>query len=278
MLIAMSEGGVFSNPNDTDPIAPLPLLRRPPGGGPFEPGSAGPRGPQGLLQGAMRWSTLARTRCPQIRGVVIDDFWSNMARPGAVPPPPPPPPGVACPTCPTRLPHGYGYSATAGTFCCRWPAQGHCVAPAGMPAIAPCCLVPGMSKGCQGLERCGVNPHNYSCAGRGGLTLSEMDELKAALLGHPVLPSGLVDRSAPAVTPWLKLFVVTYNHDIVALAQSPLVPNKVVDGVSFWISGPEQVQLHRNLTGLVAELRALLPPVFPIFTGAYVTYSSIGYM
>ena len=68
MLVAASEGGVFSNVNDTDLYEPLP---------PCGNEQACPRGPAGMLQGAARWSELARTRCPQIAGLIIDDFWSN---------------------------------------------------------------------------------------------------------------------------------------------------------------------------------------------------------
>ena len=66
MLIAPTEGGVFNNPNDTDILHPLPLFKRTPHG-PI-PGSAGPRGAAGLLQGAARWSALAKN-CSQITGV-----------------------------------------------------------------------------------------------------------------------------------------------------------------------------------------------------------------
>ena len=68
MLIAPTEGGVFSNPNDTDVLHPLPVFQRN-ASGPI-PGSAGPRGAAGLLQGAARWSALA-SKCAQITGVRI---------------------------------------------------------------------------------------------------------------------------------------------------------------------------------------------------------------
>lgn len=74
MLIAASEGGIFSNPNDTDTYTPLPMLTRGPDRK-FIPGSAGPLGPGGLLQGAARWSKLAQSDCAVVAGVVIDDFW-----------------------------------------------------------------------------------------------------------------------------------------------------------------------------------------------------------
>ena len=90
MVIAASEGGTFNNPKDTDLWKPFNLTRR--GQKP------GPLGATGMLQGAARFSTLARTFCPQIDGIVIDDFWSNYK--GGGPPEPPPPP-----TPPTRPPH-----------------------------------------------------------------------------------------------------------------------------------------------------------------------------
>ena len=52
MLVGPSEGGAVSNANDTDLWEPLPLLRRV--SGRMAPGSAGPRGPAGVLQGAAR--------------------------------------------------------------------------------------------------------------------------------------------------------------------------------------------------------------------------------
>jgi len=67
MLIPHSGGGTFNNTNDTGQWSPLNHTR------------PGPDGPAGMLQGAARWSTLARTFCPQIGGVVIDGpFWANF--------------------------------------------------------------------------------------------------------------------------------------------------------------------------------------------------------
>ena len=110
MLIAHSEGGVYNNPNDTDIWNPLPTCAR------NGCGKTSPRGAARMLQGAARFSALARMpgACPQIAGVVIDDFWSNYS------PEPPPKPTANCPSCPTSHPHGYG-SYTAGYYCCAWP-------------------------------------------------------------------------------------------------------------------------------------------------------------
>ena len=68
----------------------------------------------------------------------------------------------------------------------------------------------------------------------------------------------------------------------------------VVDGLSVWISGPHQDSLYANLTALVRQIRTILGGAptnkqtnaalgpnntrFPIYTGGYVTYSSIGWM
>ena len=35
---------------------------------------------------------------------------------------------------------------------------------------------------------------------------------------------------------------------------------------------------HANLTALVHEVRSKLPPLFPLYTGGYLVYSSIGWM
>jgi hypothetical protein len=156
LLTPPSEGGVFSNTNDTGAV---PVPHRP----------TGPLGRPGLLQGAARWSELARTSCPQIAGVVIDDFWSNY--PSSTNPPnhPHPPSETRCPACcqaaaacresvcPADRPHLYGHVAT-GLYCCRWPApvHGHCAPPDGVvqPSHPPCCLCPGTELGCQGEAQC----------------------------------------------------------------------------------------------------------------------------
>jgi hypothetical protein len=85
-----------------------------------------------------------------------------------------------------------------------------------------------------------------------------------------VSKDGVVDHSAAEVTPWLKLFVVTYNPDIPKLANQPLIDNGIVGGISFWISGPEQVNDHAELRTWVGQVRSALPPAFPVFTGGCV--------
>jgi hypothetical protein len=203
MLIAHSEGGTFNNANDTDLWNPLPVCES-------TSKSCDPRGAAGMLQGAARWSTLAREHCPQIAGVVIDDFWGNFVS-EAVPPPAP-----DCPVCPESNPHGYGYES-AGYFCCTWPLDksGHCERPAGAkpaPFVADCCLWPGTKKGCQFAVKCPNNPTNSTpCAFHGGaLGIKQMEDVHAALLGKALLADGSgVDHSSRATTPHLKIYVVT---------------------------------------------------------------------
>ena len=278
MLIAHSEGGVFSNSNDSSLWQPLNLTQRgrsPPSGG-----------PAAMLQGAARWSTLSRTFCPQIDGVVIDDFWSNYRGGGSpVPNPPPGPPGK-CGKCPADKPHMYG-NAGAGFYCCTWPVVGgHCTKPKGGHAGGGCCVFSGSEEKCQHDKRCGTNPSNWDLcsyptptpapppsSSMQGLTFDHMKDLKAALQGKVLHPNGTVDHNSPALTPHLKLFVVTYDHQIASLG-SDLVAKKVVDGASFWISGPSQRHIASELTALVAKARAVTDktdPNFPIFTGGYVT-------
>ena len=75
----MVAGGVWNNPNDTDPLAPLPVARadRP-----------DPRGPMGILQAAARFSALARGPCPQVAGLIVDDFFKKYTPEGMPPPVP----------------------------------------------------------------------------------------------------------------------------------------------------------------------------------------------
>ena len=104
-----------------------------------------------------------------------------------------------------------------------------------------------------------------------------MRDIKAALAGKTVMPDGTVDYKSPSLTPHLQLFVVTYDQDLPALNHSVLVEEGIIDGLSFWIGGPEQRHIHAQLSTLVRQARAMLPADFPIFTGGYITYSSIGW-
>ena len=283
MLIAGSEGGAFSNLNDTALLAPLPLCR--------SDMSECPRGRAGMLQGAARFSELARTRCPQITGVIIDDFWTNL-NPNA--PPAPPPSNSSCAACPANASHVYG-SFFGGFFCCPWlPTGGHCVKPPDVSPLRPrsrleCCLFPGFGSGtysgCQGLPRCGTNPTNATpCGQTRPLSPADMADLKAALQGKPLLPGGgvsgtaAVNHSAPALTPQLQLLAVTYEGQISLLANQSLIERQILDGVSFWISGPHQNARYANLTRYVAKCRELLGPTRPVLTGGYLTHSHTGWL
>ena len=265
MVIANTEGGIFSNPNDTDPFVPLAPSRS----------HSDPRGQSGMLQGAARWSALSRTFCPQIAGIVVDDFWTNFD-PNAPPPSPPP---AECVECPSKgRTHMYG-TMYGGFYCCAWPATGgHCEAPPGVPAQSSCCLFPGYKEGCQSLDRCGNNPKNVTpCGAQRPLNVAAMRDLKAALAGKELLPDGTVNHSSPVTTPHLRLMAVTYDVQIPKLNSSVLIKEGLVDAISYWIEGPRQRTLHANLTSMVKEMRAALGPTFPIYTGGYVTYSSIGW-
>jgi hypothetical protein len=263
MIIGHSEGGVLNNPNDTDVFNPLPV------------NSQKPNGSAGILQGAARWSALARTYCPQIQGIVVDDFWSNYVEDA----PPPSPPAKDCPSCPAARPHMYG-SFFAGFFCCKWPATGHCTPPAGQKGEAPCCVAPGDHSGCQGVERCGNNPKNATpCGAAPPINLAEMREIKAALSGKQLLPSGKVNHSSSATTPHLKLMAVTYVSQIETSLRPPqrLLSEGIVDAISFWMGGQDQRMLHRNLTSFVRTIRRYVGPAVPIITGGYIRYSSVGW-
>lgn len=104
-----------------------------------------------------------------------------------------------------------------------------------------------------------------------------MKDIKAALMGKELQPDGSVNHSSVATTPHLKLFVVTYQMQVNCFQNQKLVNEDIVDGISFWISGPLQRSMHSNLTALVGQLRNYVGSSFPIFTGGYVTYSSIGW-
>ena len=102
MLLAHTEGGTVNQPNDTDLWVPA---KQP-----------------GLVQGAHRFSEMAKSgACPQLRGVVIDDFLGNYV--GG-----PRNSTAWCARCPRSAPHIYGGRAR-GVFCCPWPAKAHCTAP-----------------------------------------------------------------------------------------------------------------------------------------------------
>ena len=130
MIIAFTEGGIYSNPNDTDVYNPL--------------------WPAAMLQGAARWSK-NRSIVSSHRRHCDRRLLGNYA--------PPSPPGP-CAQCPSKSPHPYG-SLSAGVYCCPWPVwhKRRCIKPPSAAAASSpeCCLFPGFSALCQGRPRCGVN-------------------------------------------------------------------------------------------------------------------------
>ena len=263
MLLAHSEGGLVNVPNDTDVWRP-----------------ATPHA--GLVQGAARWSTIARTSCPQVQGVVIDDFLGNYG--GG-----PRNQSGWCARCPPDAPVGYG-SRTSGRFCCPWPLSStrHCVAPpAAAPAPRLCCLLPSYNPdvGCQGVPRCGVNPGNHSVCNPDALTLDDVRDIKGALLGKVVDPvTGAVDHASPATTPHLQLWVVWYTSQTRGFEDDGLLSEGLVDGVNLWLEGPAQAAQAANYTAQVAEFRAVaaappaLRPAIPVIGGSYLQHSRMGWL
>ena len=109
-----------------------------------------------------------------------------------------------------------------------------------------------------------------------------MKELQAALHGKVLRPDGTVDHNSPALTPYLKIYVVTYEEDLhnfgQGQSQHPLIQERVVEGISYWISGTAQLTASKNLTSMIADLRSNLPPNFPVITGGYLIHSRIGWL
>ena len=98
----------------------------------------------------------------------LDKIWSKMLNAAAraaclstqcadpisgrpAPPHPPPAPPGECGKCPAVRPILYGNDGAG--FYCKAPnaAGGH-----------ECCLLPGSAEACQGVERCGTNPSNFT--------------------------------------------------------------------------------------------------------------------
>ena len=61
---------------------------------------------------------------------------------------------------------------------------------------------------------------------RQGLSLSDMKDLKATLMGKTLRDDGTVDHTSKALTPHLKLFVVTYQEQIQDFKDQALVQQK----------------------------------------------------
>jgi hypothetical protein len=124
-----SEGGTLTKPRNT-------LL--------WEPHS-----PAGLVQGAARWSQIAR-QCPQVAGVIIDDFVQNYAGTRSYSPPRPPR-NVSCPaSSPFKYLSALSTSESQAVFCCPVPTNQS----AGCAGHKPCCWYAGTEAACQGVPHC----------------------------------------------------------------------------------------------------------------------------
>lgn len=130
-------------------------------------------------------------------------------------------------------------------------------------------------------HKCPNNPTNATPCGlaHSTLGLDQMKDLQAAIQGKAVLPDGSIDHDSPALTPHLKIFVVTYEEDQQKVTkQHPLISHGIVGGLSYWISGASQKTISKDLTSMVQGLRAQLPTNFPILTGGYLIHSRIGWL
>lgn len=114
-----------------------------------------------------------------------------------------------------------------------------------------------------------------------------MEDIKAVLQGKTFdAVTGTVDHSSEPITPHLKVFIVSYDHQMTnfdpASPASKLLADGIVGGISFWISGPSQDAKYNLLENYVQQLRDKLRVLgvssMPIMTGTYLTYSSIGWM
>lgn len=281
MLIAPpTEGGVVSNPADTDPWVPVP------------------EGKTGMVQAAARFSQIARTTCPQATGIVVDDFLQQYI--GRNPPPPLPAhkeclnatwcaahaATCAKASCPATQPHKYGGLAS-GSYCCpQQPNGADCARPAceheGDTNCA-CCLVPGSSEGCQGALKCSDAPpvQMIPCKTASKITLADMKEIKAALLGKTVRLDGTVDHASPATTPHLQLGIVWYDFELTGkyewVKKDGLLD--LLDVVSPWVWHQNSATTSRaTYTQLISTLRSYIAPTIPIVPGIYVKNSAEGWV
>ena len=265
-MVPPSEGGVVNNPSDNKI---------------YDPASLHP----GLVQGAARFSKLA-AECPQMTGVVIDDFLQNYKGNQ-----------TGCVKCPKSHPHAYG-NLNSGEFCCPWPidANGHCLRPPDAPksGLTECCIKPGSMLQCQGYARCGVNPSNRTVCrstGEKTITLDDVIQIKCALLGKTVSPeTGHCDVESVAKTPQLKLFLTWYTRFSRGYHEDGLLSGKmptdglpIVDGVSLWIEGLDQDQEYKNWTSEYYQFRQVTDkarggnlPRLTTYGGSYIEHSRIG--
>jgi hypothetical protein len=258
MILGHSEGGEVNVPNDTALWDPAKHA--------------------GLIQGAKRWSEISKL-CPQITGVVIDDFLGNYVGNQS---------STSCAKCPSSNPYVYG-SKTAGYYCCRWkPDGGHCRKPPihAVPAPAPpvCCLLASYNPAtaCQGVASCGNNPKNHSVCVNGAISLNDLRDIKGALQGKQIDPlTGHVNHSSAATTPQLRLFIVWYTEQTKGFKDDGLLSEGLVDGVSLWIAGPLQDSQHADYTNQIGDFRRTTAPYNPdllVLGGAYLLHSATGWL
>ena len=96
------------------------------------------------------------------------------------------------------------------------------------------------------------------------VTAKDLKDIRAALAGKTVDANGVVDHSSPATTPGLKLFIVTYEHQIDRVDPEVLAN---VDGVNFWIW--KQNENYANYTQYIDRLRKNYPGK-EIISGVYI--------
>ena len=266
VMVPHSEGGVVNNPADTDLYKPAKIK-------------------PGLIQGAARFSKFASV-CPQMTGVIVDDFLQNYMGNES-----------GCVKCPKTHPFPYGNTGS-GEFCCPWPvdSSNHCVRPPSAinKTERECCILPGSRLGCQGYSRCGVNPNNHTaCHTKGELTiaLDDVIQIKCALMGRSVNEEGICDLSSNAQTPHLKLFLTWYtrftnNYKDDGLL-SGIMPSDeesipIVDGISLWIEGLNQNDEYMNWTSEYHRFREVTDQTRPVnrrlevYGGSYIEHSRIG--
>ena len=238
-----------------------------------------------MVQAAARFSEIARTTCPQATGIVVDDFLQQYVGRN---PPPAPPAHTGCAnatwctrhtacvnaSCPATQPHKYG-SLASGSYCCpQQPNGADCARPACKhegDTNCACCLVPGSSKGCQGALKCSDSPfvRITPCQNRPQITLADMKEIKAALLGKTVRLDGTVDHASPARTPHLQLGIVWYDFELTGkydwVRDDGLLD--LLDVVSPWVWHQNQATTSpSNYTQLIKTLRTYVPRI-PIVPG-----------
>jgi hypothetical protein len=106
----------------------------------------------------------------------------------------------------------------------------------------------------------------------GRITFEDLRDIRDALLGKSVNDYGEVDHQSPATTPYLKLFVVTYEREL----RSPDVDTlNLIDGVNFWIYNQENS--YKNFNKYIEGVQSFYPRK-EIISGIYIKNSDYGDM